>query len=131
MDAPGLPQILPPEVNRILFVMNLPPATTGEVLYNIFSEFGPLRQVRMGTTTETKGSAFVVFEDIYDAKKAMEQLTGFRLTKTKYLQLVYYSEERHEKTLQKKRKRREQLAEFAARQEQEAQKAAGQPAAPA
>ncbi len=117
-------QILSPEVNRILYVSNLPPTVTGEDLYNLFGEFGSLRQVRVGDTPQTKTSAFVVFDDIYDAKKAVDQLSGFRLSKSKYLQVIYYDEERHKKQMDKKRKRKEQLAEFTARQEAEAQKAA-------
>ena len=127
--AGGLPQILPPEVNRILYVANLPSALGGPELYKIFGEFGPLRQVRIGSSSETKGCAFVVFEDIYEAKAALEQLTGFRLGKNKYLQVTYYAEDRHAKALERKRKRKERMAEFAAKQDQEAQKARAQPGA--
>eukprot|EP00672_Neobodo_designis_P016595 CAMPEP_0174832574 /NCGR_PEP_ID=MMETSP1114-20130205/3748_1 /TAXON_ID=312471 /ORGANISM="Neobodo designis, Strain CCAP 1951/1" /LENGTH=136 /DNA_ID=CAMNT_0016066435 /DNA_START=106 /DNA_END=516 /DNA_ORIENTATION=- len=125
----GLPQVLAPEVNRILYVANLPSAIGGPELYKIFGEFGALRQVRVGSTPETKGNAFVVFEDIYEAKSALEQLAGFRLGKNKYLQVTYYAEDRHAKAAEKKRKRKERLAEFAAKQEQEAQKARAQPSA--
>jgi pre-mRNA branch site protein p14 len=62
---------LPPEVNRILYVRNLPYKTSGEDLYQLFGKYGPLRQVRRGVAGDKKGSAFVVFEDIYDAKRAL------------------------------------------------------------
>jgi pre-mRNA branch site protein p14 len=125
----GFPVVLNPEVNRILLVSNLPSVITGPDLYNIFGEFGTLRQVRIGTSPETKGTAFVVFDDIYNAKTACEQLSGFRLTKSKYLQVIYYSEERHAKHLEKKRKRNQALAEFSAKQEMDAQRSVAQPPA--
>jgi pre-mRNA branch site protein p14 len=126
----GIPQVLPPEVNRVLLVSNLPSLIGGPELYKIFGEFGPLRQVRVGSTPETKGTAFVIFDDIYNAKSALEQLTGFRLTKNKYLQVIYFSEERHTKHLEKKRKRNEQRAEAAAKLEADVQqRAMAQPSA--
>merc|ERR1712131_93352 len=53
---------LPPEVNRILYVRNLPYKITTEELYDIFGNFGALRQVRIGVTPETKGTAYVIYE---------------------------------------------------------------------
>ena len=35
---------LPPEVNRILFVRNLPHKITGEEMYDIFGKYGALRR---------------------------------------------------------------------------------------
>ncbi len=32
-----------------------------------------------GNTTETRGTAFVVYEDIYDAKNAVDHLSGFNV----------------------------------------------------
>lgn len=98
---------LPPEVNRILFVKNLPYDITGEEMYEIFGKFGPLRQVRLyvslrcpivpysltifsGNRKDTKGTAFVVYEDIYDAKNAREHLSGFNV-KDRYLIVLYHN----------------------------------------
>ena len=39
---------LPPEVNRVLYVRNLPFNITGEELYNIFGKYGAIRQIRKG-----------------------------------------------------------------------------------
>eukprot|EP00954_Amorphochlora_amoebiformis_P022176 1351495-Amorphochlora_amoeboformis.AAC.1 len=53
---------LPPEVNRILFVKNLPFKITADEMYDIFGKYGAIRQIRMGNTPPTLGKAFVVFE---------------------------------------------------------------------
>ncbi|CAG2175546.1 unnamed protein product, partial [Oppiella nova] len=99
---------LPPEVNRILYVRNLPYKITAEEMYDIFGKYGAIRQIRLyvrnlpykitaeemydifgkygairqirlGNTQETKGTAFVVFEDIFDAKNACDHLSGFNV----------------------------------------------------
>jgi hypothetical protein len=41
--------------------------------------YGPIRQVRVGTAPDTKGTAFVVYEDIFDAKAACDHLSGFNI----------------------------------------------------
>ncbi|CAH0522580.1 unnamed protein product [Peronospora belbahrii] len=61
---------LPPEVNRVLYVRNLPFKISSEELYDIFGKYGAIRQIRMGVNNDTRGTAFVVYEDIYDAKNA-------------------------------------------------------------
>jgi len=35
------------------------------------------RQIRQGIATNTKGTAFVVYEDVMDAKAACDKLNGF------------------------------------------------------
>lgn len=47
--SPGFsPQIrLPPEVNRILYIRNLPYKITAEEMYDIFGKYGPIRQIRV------------------------------------------------------------------------------------
>ena len=44
---------------------------------------------RRGNTGKTKGTAFVVYEDIYDAKNAVDHLNGFNVA-GKYLICLYY-----------------------------------------
>uniref|UniRef100_A0A914S7W2 RRM domain-containing protein n=1 Tax=Parascaris equorum TaxID=6256 RepID=A0A914S7W2_PAREQ len=114
----GRNQKLPPEVNRILYVKNLPYKITSEEMYDIFGKFGAVRQIRecacwledrgysasegqrfsfvlvyatSGNTSETRGTAFVVYEDIFDAKNACEHLSGFNVS-NRYLVVLYYQD---------------------------------------
>merc|ERR1712188_304986 len=73
---------LPPEVNRVLYVRNLPFKISSDEMYDIFGKYGAIRQIRIGEKgpkSDTKGTAFVVFEDIYDAKNARDALDGFNV----------------------------------------------------
>ena len=38
---------LPPEVNRALYVKNLPFKITAEEMYDIFGKYGAIRQIRL------------------------------------------------------------------------------------
>ena len=46
---------LPPEVNRILFVRNLPFKITSEELYDLFGRYGAIRQIRKCATPRPGG----------------------------------------------------------------------------
>lgn len=81
---------LPPEVNRVLFVRNLPFSISSEEMYELFGKFGAIRQIRIGTDKGSRGTAYVVYEDIYDAKQALEHLGGFNV-QNRYLILQYYN----------------------------------------
>lgn len=65
--------------SRILFVKNLNYNIQGADLYELFGKYGPIRQVRMGDSPKTKGTAYVAFEDMQDAKQALDRLNGFHL----------------------------------------------------
>ena len=80
---------LPPDVNRILFVRNLPYNIEGEEMYEVFGRFGAVRQIRVGSEKDTKGSAYVIYEDIFDAKAAVENLSGFNVM-GRYLVVGYH-----------------------------------------
>ncbi|KAF9879148.1 Splicing factor 3B subunit-like protein [Colletotrichum karsti] len=89
---------LAPEVNRALFVKNLSYNVTPEELFDLFGKFGPIRQVRQGIASGTKGTAFVVYEDVMDAKQACDKLNGFNF-QNRYLIVLYHQPEkmRHSK----------------------------------
>lgn len=38
---------LPPEVNRVLYVRNLPFKVTAEEMFDIFGKYGAIRQIRL------------------------------------------------------------------------------------
>ena len=84
---------LPPDVNRILFIRNLPYKITSEEMYDIFGKYGAIRQIRLGNTPETRGTAFVAYEDIFDAKNACEHLSGFNVC-NRYLVVLYHQPEK-------------------------------------
>ncbi|KAJ3310887.1 hypothetical protein HDV04_004582 [Boothiomyces sp. JEL0838] len=82
---------LPPDVNRALFVRNLPYKISSEEMYDLFGKYGAIRQIRLGNANDTRGTAFVVYEDLYDAKQAQEHLSGFNL-QGRYLIVLFYSQ---------------------------------------
>jgi len=49
-----------------------------------------------GSTGKTKGTAFVVYEDIYDAKNAVDHLNGFNVA-GKYLICLYFQAHKMQK----------------------------------
>jgi len=80
---------LPPDVNRILYVKSLPFKITTEDLYDIFGKFGAVRQIRLGNTPASRGKAYVVYEDVFDAQRALEHLNGFNIM-GRYLVVLYH-----------------------------------------
>ncbi|CAL5348886.1 unnamed protein product [Camellia sinensis] len=98
---------LPPEVNQVLYVRNLP------FMYNIFGKYGAIRQIRIGTNkdtlqekaplSDTRGTAFIVYEDIYDAKTTVDHLSGFNAA-NRYLIVLYYQQAKMNKKFDQKKK---------------------------
>lgn len=82
-------KILSPDVNRILYVRNLPFKITNKQLYDIFGKYGAVRQIRIGNTKDTRGTAYVVYEELQDAANACEHLTGYAVS-GRYLVLMYF-----------------------------------------
>ncbi|GMI40388.1 hypothetical protein TeGR_g563 [Tetraparma gracilis] len=111
---------LAPEVNRILYVRNLPYKMTSDEMYKIFGKYGALRQIRAGNAQATRGTAFVVYHDIHDAKAALESLSGFNVG-GRYIIVLYYqagkgkggkeSEESKKRKLEESRKKLEEAKE--------------------
>eukprot|EP00871_Galdieria_phlegrea_P004211 jgi/Galph1/4791/GphlegSOOS_G3429.1 len=95
VKKPG-PSRLAPEVNRILYIRNLPFKISTEEMYDIFGKFGAIRQIRLGNAPNTRGTAFVVYEDIFDAKNALEHLSGFNVA-GRYLIVLYHQPEKMKK----------------------------------
>ncbi|KAK3250769.1 Splicing factor 3B subunit 6 [Cymbomonas tetramitiformis] len=104
---------LPPEVNRVLYIRNLPFEIKTEEMYDIFGKYGAIRQIRKGNTKETRGTAYVVYEDIYDAKNAVDHLSGFNVA-NRYLIVLYYNTTKLNKK-QDQKKKEEDLREVQAK----------------
>lgn len=73
-----------------MFVKNLPYEIGSEELYDVFGKYGAIRQVRLGNEQTTRGTAFIVFEEVQDAKAALDRLSGFSLS-GRYLVVLPYS----------------------------------------
>ena len=103
---------LPPGVNRILYVRNLPykteEALSTEEIYDIFGKYGAIRQIRIGNRPDTRGTAFVVYEDIYDAKNAVDHLSGFNVC-GRYLIVLYFQAARMAKRTESLEAKRAEL----------------------
>ena len=59
----------------------------------MFTRFGSVMQIRKGSSGDKKGTAFIVYNNIYDAKEAVENLNGFNVG-GRYLVALYYSTKR-------------------------------------
>jgi len=99
---------LAPEVNRILFVKNLGYNASAEDLFELFGKFGPIRQIRQGYSNDTKGTAFVVYEEVMDAKQACDKLNGFNF-QNRYLVVLYHQPEKMAKSKQDLEERQAKL----------------------
>ena len=84
---------LAPEANRILFVKNLSFNVDNAALFDLFGKYGPIRQIRAGDTSKTKGTAYVVYEDVVDAKQACDKLNGYNFM-NRYLVVLYHQPEK-------------------------------------
>jgi len=94
-------------VNRILYVRNLPFTISAEELYAIFGKYGAIYQIRLGNKDkDTRGTAFVVYEDIYDAKAAVDHLSGFNVG-GRYLVVLYYQPAKFEKRAEEAEREKE------------------------
>lgn len=71
MAARGRGGKLPPEVNRILYIKNLPYKITGEEMYDIFGKFGAVRQIRIGNTAETRLVTLLWSSNVFEQSKVL------------------------------------------------------------
>ncbi|KAI4606255.1 hypothetical protein J4E80_010232 [Alternaria sp. BMP 0032] len=95
-------------LNRALFVKNLSFNVTPEELFDLFGKFGPVRQIRQGIANNTKGTAFVVYEDVMDAKSACDKLNGFNF-QNRYLVVLYHQPDKMLKAANDLAERQENL----------------------
>jgi len=104
---------LPPGANRILFVKNLNYEITGEDLYDLFGRYGSIRQIRIGNEQKSRGTAFVVYDDVMDAKNALDHLNGFHL-RERYIVVLYHMPAKQDAAAAKAEivKREEELAQL-------------------
>jgi pre-mRNA branch site protein p14 len=59
-----------------------------------------------GTNKDTRGTAYVVYDDIFDAKKACEHLSGYNLL-GRYLIVLYYQPDKVAKKRELERQQKE------------------------
>ena len=59
-----------------------------------------------GTNKDTRGTAYIVYEDIHDAKTACEHLSGFNLL-GRYLIIIYWQPNKITKKVQTEKQREE------------------------
>jgi pre-mRNA branch site protein p14 len=83
----------------------------GENLYKLFQGFGPIRQVRVGSTAETKGSAIVVFDYCESADAAVGALHNYSVGGT-LLRVTVFDEARDKKAIERRKRERELDAEY-------------------
>jgi len=70
-------------------------------------KYGAVYQIRLGERgRDTKGTAFVVYEDIYDAKRAVDHLSGFNVG-GRYLVCMYYQPAKFERRANAEEKKKE------------------------
>ena len=74
-------------------------------MYDLFGRYGSIRQIRIGNEQKTRGTAFVVYDDVMDvrsfcvikrqppnfvqAKNALDHLNGFHLQE-RYIVVLYH-----------------------------------------
>jgi len=63
-------------------------------------------QIRVGDQRDTRGTAFVIYEDIYDAKSAVDHLSGFNVG-GRYLVVLYYQPAKFERRADAEEKQKE------------------------
>ncbi|KAJ6089990.1 hypothetical protein N7467_005206 [Penicillium canescens] len=81
---------------------------TAEQLFDLFGKFGPIRQIRQGIANNSKGTAFVVYEDVHDAKQACDKLNGFNF-QNRYLVVLYHQPEKMLRTKEDLSERQDNL----------------------
>ncbi|KNH05494.1 Nucleotide-binding alpha-beta plait [Perkinsela sp. CCAP 1560/4] len=95
---------LPEDVNRLLYVRNLPLKVTSDQVYQLFGKFGYVYRIWVGRANVTRGSAYVMYASILDAKEAVSQLNNLKIG-SRHLSVVYFSKGKLEKSTQARLKK--------------------------
>ena len=80
-------ETIPALPNKILFLQNLPPETSENMLAMLFRAYQGFKEVRM--VPGKSDIAFVEYENEHQAMTAMDQLNSFKLTPTHSMKIVY------------------------------------------
>ena len=99
---------IPHDVNRLLFVRNLPSKVTSSQVYQLFEKFGPVYRIWIGKENHVKGSAYVMFASILDAKEAVVKLNNLKIG-SRHLSVLFYNKVKLEKSTQARRRKSEVL----------------------
>ncbi|KAG5488715.1 hypothetical protein JIQ42_00329 [Leishmania sp. Namibia] len=103
--------VMPDE--RILLVTGIPSKQcTSEYLYSLFGAYGGIQQIRIGSSSITKGCAIVVYEQCEAANNAVGALNEYALSKDRVLRVSVYEEDRDKKALERRKRKREMQAEY-------------------
>ncbi|KAI1645646.1 pre-mRNA branch site protein p14 [Daldinia loculata] len=120
-----------PEQLPILFVKNLNYEVSSDALWKLFDpgEDGLIRyvpiligyqghlanhhrsQIRQGISVEAKGTAYVVFWNVMDAKNALEKLNGYNF-QNRYLVVLWHQPEKTLKSKDDLQARKDNLAQL-------------------
>lgn len=98
---------------RILLVTGIPSKQcTSEYLYSLFGDYGGIQQIRIGSSSITKGCAIIVYEQCEAANNAVSALNEYTLSKDRVLRVAVYDEDRDKKALERRKRKREVQAEY-------------------
>ncbi|OGE52028.1 hypothetical protein PENARI_c011G03815 [Penicillium arizonense] len=97
-----------PEISALQAVIYKRDQDRAEQLFDLFGKFGPIRQIRQGIANNSKGTAFVVYEDVHDAKQACDKLNGFNF-QNRYLVVLYHQPEKMLRTKEDLSERQDNL----------------------
>ncbi|KAI1768277.1 hypothetical protein GGR53DRAFT_462531 [Hypoxylon sp. FL1150] len=102
-----------PEQLPILFVKNLNYEVSSDALWKLFDpgEDGLIRQIRQGISVEAKGTAYVVFWNVMDAKNALEKLNGYNF-QNRYLVVLWHQPEKTLRSKDDLQARKDNLAQL-------------------
>lgn len=95
----------------ILLVKNLNYNIGSDELYQLFGKYGAIQQIRLGNNQDTKGTAFVIYEDMADAKAAKTKLEGYNFN-GRYLVVSFYQLDKQtadDNDLEERKRRLEEL----------------------